>query len=119
MGSKANSQQAPVHWTREITKAKLSQAKFFFIHIFLLKNGKRGEKRAVWAILGNFGQVLASWDKFAQVNKLNWASLGKFKQVWASLGEFWQVWASLDKFGQFWVSLGKFGQVWASLGKLS
>ena len=27
-GSKANSQQAPMHWLREITKAKLSQARF-------------------------------------------------------------------------------------------
>ena len=27
-GSKANCQHAPVHWLREITKAKLSQAKF-------------------------------------------------------------------------------------------
>ena len=35
IGSKANSQQAPVHWLREITKAKLSSAKTFFNHIFL------------------------------------------------------------------------------------
>ena len=35
--SKAKSQQAPVHWLREITKAKLCQAKTFFNHIFLLK----------------------------------------------------------------------------------
>ena len=27
-GSKANSKQAPMHWLREITKAKLSQANF-------------------------------------------------------------------------------------------
>ena len=63
MGSKANFQQVPVHWPREITKAKLSQAKSFFIHIFLLNNGKRGRK-------GIFGQVWASWDKFGQGNKL-------------------------------------------------
>ena len=63
MGSKANFQQAPVHWPREITKAKLSQAKSFFIHIFLLNNGKRGRK-------GIFGQVWTSWDKFGQGNKL-------------------------------------------------
>ena len=79
MGSKANSQQDPVHWPREITKAKLSQAKSFFIHIFLLKQWKKRGK-------GKFGQFLAS--------------LGKFGQVWASLGKFGQVWASLDKLGQ-------------------
>ena len=32
MDSKLNSHQALVHWPREITKAKLSQAKSFFIH---------------------------------------------------------------------------------------
>ena len=60
MGSKANSQQDPVHWPREITKAKLSQAKSFFIHIFLLNNGKRGRKGIFgqfWAVLGKLGQV--------------------------------------------------------------
>ena len=60
MGSKANFQQAPVHWPREITKAKLSQAKSFFIHIFLLNNGKRGRKGIFgqfWAVLGKLGQV--------------------------------------------------------------
>ena len=31
MGSKANFQQAPVHWPKEITKAKLSQAKSFLV----------------------------------------------------------------------------------------
>ena len=60
MGSKANFKQAPVHWPREITKAKLSP---FLIHIFLLNNGKRGRK-------GIFGQVWTSWDKFGQGNKL-------------------------------------------------
>ena len=44
---KANFQQAPVHWPREITKAKLSQAKNFFNHIFLLEQWRK-EK----AILG-------------------------------------------------------------------
>ena len=44
MGSKANSQQAPVHWPREITKAKLSQAKPLFIHIFSLKQCKKEGK---------------------------------------------------------------------------
>ena len=48
MDSKANSQQALVHWLKEITKAKLSQAKF-------------GQ---VWASLGKFGQVWASQGKF-------------------------------------------------------
>ena len=60
MGSKANFQQAPVHWPREIIKAKLSQAKSFFIHIFLLNNGKRGRKGIFgqfWAVLGKLGQV--------------------------------------------------------------
>ena len=66
MGSKANSQQATVHWPRGNHQ---SQAKFFFIHIFLLNNGKR-EKREIWAGLCNFGQVWASWDKFGKGNKL-------------------------------------------------
>ena len=60
MGSGANYHQAPVHWPREITKAKLSQAKSFFIHIFLLNNGKRGRKGIFgqfWAVLGKLGQV--------------------------------------------------------------
>ena len=73
MGSKANSQQDPVHWPREITKAKLSQAKSFFIHIFLLNNGKRGRKGIFgqfWAGLDKFGQVWTSWDKLGQGNKL-------------------------------------------------
>ena len=57
MGSKTNSQQPPVYWLREITKAKMRQAKPFFIH----KNEKIGEKRKLenfgqfWVILGNFG----------------------------------------------------------------
>ena len=59
MGSKVNSQQAPVHWLREITKAKVRQAKPFFIH----KNEKIGEERN----LDNFGQVWASLGKFGQV----------------------------------------------------
>ena len=33
----ANSQKAPVHWLRKITKAKLIQAKTFFNHIVLLE----------------------------------------------------------------------------------
>ena len=65
MGSKVNSQQAPVHWLREITKAKLSQAKSFSIHIFLLKQWKKRVKFLT--------------------------SLGKFEQVWASLGKLGQV----------------------------
>ena len=76
MGSKANFQQAPVHWPREITKAKLSQAKSFFIHIFLLNNGNRGKK-----------------EKFRQF----WAGLGNFGKFWASLYKFGQVGTSLDK----------------------
>ena len=44
MGSKANFKQAPVHWPREITKAKLSQAKPLFIHIFSLKQCKKEGK---------------------------------------------------------------------------
>ena len=59
MGSKTNSQQAPVHWLREITKAKVRQAKPFFIH----KNEKIGEKRH----LDNFKQFWASLSKFGQV----------------------------------------------------
>ena len=53
MGSKTNSQQAPVHWLREITKAKVRQAKPFFIP----KNEKIGEKRNLDNFfLGKFGQ---------------------------------------------------------------
>ena len=44
MGSKVNSQQAQVHWLMEITKAKLSQAKYFFILIFVLKQWKKSGK---------------------------------------------------------------------------
>ena len=65
MGSKVNSQQAPVHWLREITKAKLSQAKSFSIHIFLLKQWKKRVK--FLTSLGKFEQVWASLDKFGQV----------------------------------------------------
>ena len=54
-----------MHWLREITKAKLSQAKSFSIHIFLLKQWKKRVKFLT--------------------------SLGKFEQVWASLGKFGQV----------------------------
>ena len=70
-----------------------SQAKSFFIPIFLLKQWeKRGKVKfgQFWASLDNFGQVCASLGKFEQV----WVSLGKFGQVWASLGKFGQVWAS-------------------------
>ena len=67
MGSKANFKQAPVHWPREITKAKLSQViVLFYSHLFI-KQWKKGEKRDIWAILGRFGQVWASWDKLGQV----------------------------------------------------
>ena len=72
MSSKANFQKAHVHWPREIAKAKLSQAKSFFIHIFLINNGKRGRKGIfgqVWASLGKLGQVGTSLDKFGQGNK--------------------------------------------------
>ena len=88
MGSKANFQQAPVHWPREITKAKLSPFLFTSFYQTMEKEGKQGN-------LGKFRQI--------------WASLDKFGQVWTSLGMFGQVWASLGKFGQSWVSLGKKG----------
>ena len=86
MDSKANFQQAPVHCSREITKAKLSQAKSFFIHIFLFNNCKRGRK-------GIFGQVWVGLSMFGHV----WASLGKFGQVGTSWDKLRQVWTSLDK----------------------
>ena len=60
MGSKVNSQQAPVQWLREITKAKLNP---FLFPSFYKNNGKRREKGnfdnfgQVWTILGKFGQV--------------------------------------------------------------
>ena len=66
IGSKANSQQAPVHWLREITKAKLSSAKPFLLITSFHKTMKIGEKvnlgkfGQVRAILGKLGQVLAS-----------------------------------------------------------
>ena len=61
MGSKTNSQQAPEHWLREITKAKVRQAKPFFIP----KNEKIGEKRNLDNFfLGKFGQFQASLTKF-------------------------------------------------------
>ena len=44
----------------KLGQAKLSQAKSFFIHIFLLNNGKRGRKGIFgqfWAVLGKLGQV--------------------------------------------------------------
>ena len=66
MGTKINSQQAPVQWLRKITKAKLN----LFIPIFLLKQWEKREK-------GKFGQF--------------WASLGNFVQVWESLGKLRQV----------------------------
>ena len=50
MNKKANSQLAPVHWLREITKAKLSQA----------------ELSQVWVILGKFGWFWASLAKLGQ-----------------------------------------------------
>ena len=83
MGSKTNSQQAAVHWLREITKAKVRQAKPFFIP----KNEKIGEKRNLDNFfLGKFGQVWASLTKFGQVrtrknwkkNKCNWKKKKKF-----------------------------------------
>ena len=50
MGYKVNSQQAPVQWLREITKAKLNP---FLYPSFYQNNGKRGQK----GNLDNFGQV--------------------------------------------------------------
>ena len=60
MGSKVNSQQAPVQWLREITKAKLNP---FLFPSFYLNNGKRGEK----GNLDKFGQFRASLGKLGQV----------------------------------------------------
>ena len=56
MGSKVNSQPAPVQWLRKITKAKLNP---FLFPSFYQNNGKRGEK----GNLDNFGQVKTLWDK--------------------------------------------------------
>ena len=56
MGSKTNSQQAPEHWLREITKAKVRQAKPFFYS----KKGKNREKEK----FGQFWASLASLSKF-------------------------------------------------------
>jgi len=56
--SKANSKQALVHWLKEITKAKLSQAKF-------------GQ---VWTSLGQVESIeviakLCKWEKRGRKNK--------------------------------------------------
>ena len=84
MGSKVNSQQAPVQWLREITKAKLNP---FLFPSFYQNNGKRGEK-------GNL-------DIFWQVRtRQQIIKMGK-KEIRTYLG----------KFGQFRASLGKLGQV--------
>ena len=56
MSSKANSQQTPVHWPREITKAK--------------QQWKMEGKSEIWTKLGKFGQFRASLDKFGQDIKL-------------------------------------------------
>ena len=69
MGSKKNSQQAPVHWPREITKAKLSQViVLFYSHLFIKQWKKRGN-REIWASWDKLGQVGTSLDKFGQGNK--------------------------------------------------
>ena len=60
MGSKVNSQQAPVQWLREITKAKLNP---FLFPSFYLNNEKRGEK----GNLDKFGQFRASLGNLGQV----------------------------------------------------
>ena len=52
MGSKTNSQQAPVHWLGEITKAKLSLAEPSQV---LPSLGKSGQ---VWASLGKLRQIM-------------------------------------------------------------
>ena len=59
-GSMANSQQVQVHSLWEITKAKMSQAKFGQVWASL---GKFGQ---VWTSLGKSGQVKASWAKLSQ-----------------------------------------------------
>ena len=64
MGSKVNSQQALVHWPREITKGKLGQKAMKF-------GANLGKVRQVWANLDKFRQVMASQGKSGQV----WASL--------------------------------------------
>ena len=60
MGSKTNSQQAPEHWLREITKAKVRQAKPFFIH----KN-ELGQAGPSWAKLSQ----LESWQNKTETLK--------------------------------------------------
>ena len=90
MGSKTNSQQAPEYCPREITNAKLSQAKSSFIHILLLNNEKRG-KREIWANLGRFGQVGTSLGKFGQGNKLKkWEKGRKNKKIEQKFEWLWR-----------------------------
>ena len=69
MNKKANSQLAPVHWLREITKAKLSQA----------EPSQVGQVESI-------GAIANIWERRGRKNKKR-----EIGQVWTSLEEFGQV----------------------------
>ena len=82
MGSKVNSQQALVHWPREITKGKLGQKTMKFGQIQQARSGKFGQ---VWTSLGKLGQVWTSLDqgiKWQNQNKTERIRKGKQKFEW-------------------------------------
>ena len=66
MGTKVNSQQALVHWPREITKRKLGQ--------------KTMELGQIWASLGKFGQCQAGLESLSKLG-LVWTSLDYAKMA--------------------------------------
>ena len=72
MGSKVNSQQALVHWPREITKGKLGQ-----------KTMKFGQVWKVQASQGKFGLVwIRQYIKWQNKNKTERIRKGKQKFEW-------------------------------------
>ena len=81
MGSNANYQQAPVHWPREITKAKLSQAKPLFIHIFSLKQCKHStaSNRTNKSILSTSRKIGLKRGKNGNLGECKWQRKGKKK----------------------------------------
>ena len=82
MGSKVNSQQALVHWPREITKGQLGQKTMKFGQIQQVRSGKFGQ---VWTSLGKLGQVWTSLDqgiKWQNQNKTERIRKGKQKFEW-------------------------------------
>ena len=70
-GSKANSQQAPMHGLREITKAKLSQAKFGQVWVNLNNwSHSKIKKKYLKKLLGK-----CKWQRKAE--KIEWSGGGE------------------------------------------